>query len=208
MLIRPLFRKRQRGVTLIEVLVAMVVMSIGMLGIAGLQAATAKFQQGSRLRGMVGPMLSDITNRVRVNSSEAGSDVAGSTSSSSYVLSDTWDTQQGAALTISKDCEKSGISCSTSERSNYDMIAWRQKVRTNLPQGAAFLSGDRASGFQATLMWFDKNLTDGNKSDSVPIKAPLCSASTENARISQQNCCPDEASAPEGVRCNRFTFIP
>lgn len=209
MLSRLRARKSHSGVTLIEVLVAMVVMSIGMLGIAGLQAATAKFQQGSRLRGMVSPMLSDITNRVRINADQAGKNAATDADSvSAYVLSDTWDAQQSATLTISKDCEKAGVSCSTLERSSYDMISWRQKVRTNLPQGAVLLSGDRASGFQATLMWFDKNLTDGNKSESVLIKAPLCSAATEIARMSQQNCCPDEADAPEGVRCNRFTFIP
>lgn len=210
MLIRLSPRKRHRGVTLIEVLVAMVVMSIGMLGIAGLQVATAKFQQGSRVRGMLAPMLSDIASRVRTNADQAGDNaITGATYTSSYALSDTWDTQQSATLTVSKDCEKDGVSCTSAERSGYDMSTWRQRVRAAVPQGAALVSGDRASGFQVTFMWMDKGLTDrGSASDSVLVKAPLCSAATETARMSQQNCCPDEASAPEGVRCNRFTFFP
>lgn len=210
MLIRSSPRKLHRGVTLIEVLVALVVMSIGMLGIAGLQVATAQFQQGSRVRGMLAPMLSDIAGRIRTNPDQAGDNAAtGATYTSAYVLSDTWSAQQSATLTVSKNCEQDGVSCSTSERSSYDMIAWRQRVRAAVPQGAAMVSGDRASGFQVTFMWLDKSLTDkGSASDSVLIKAPLCSAANETARMSQQNCCPDEASAPEGVRCNRFTFFP
>ena len=213
MLIRLLPRKRYRGVTLIEVLVAMVVLSFGMLGIAGLQVATAKFQQGSRARGMVAPMLSDIANRIRTNSNEAGDDAATSaTYTSSYALSGTWDAQQSTTLTVSTDCEKTGVTCSTSERSDYDMTIWRQRVRAALPQGAALLSGSKANGFQVTVMWFDKSLTDkGNNTESVLIKSQVCSADAESAqsnRMGQQNCCPAEASAPVGVRCNRFTFVP
>lgn len=213
MLIRLSPRKLHRGVTLIEVLVAMVVMSIGMLGIAGLQVATAKFQQGSRVRGMLAPMLSDIASRIRTNSDQSGNNaVTGAVLTSAYALSSTWDAQQSATLTVTKDCEKDGVSCSTSERSSYDMTTWRQRVRAAVPQGAALVSGDRASGFQVTFMWLDKSLTDkGNASDSVLIKAPVCSTAAETAdsnRMGQQNCCPTEASAPEGVRCNRFTFTP
>jgi type IV pilus assembly protein PilV len=202
-------RKLHRGVTLIEVLVAMVVMSFGMLGIAGLQVATAKFQQGSRVRGMLAPTLSDIANRIRSNSDEAGDNAATTgTYTSSYALSDTWDTQQSAMpLTVLKECEKDGVSCSTSERSSYDMVSWRMRANVALPQGAALLSGNRANGFQVTLMWLDKSLAN----DGVLIKAPLCSTATEKAagnRMGQQNCCPTEANAPEGVRCNRFTFVP
>lgn len=213
MLIRLPMRKRNRGVTLIEVLVAMVIMSIGMLGVAGLQLATAKFQQGSRVRGMLAPMLSDIASRIRTNPDEAGDNAAtGAQYTSSYVLSDTWSTQQSATLTATKYCENNGVTCSTSERAYNDMIAWRQTVRAAVPQGAALISGDRASGFDVTFMWIDKNLTDkGSASDSVLIKAPVCSTDTETAdsnRLGQQNCCPAEASAPEGVRCNRFSFFP
>jgi type IV pilus assembly protein PilV len=213
MLIRSSPRKRHRGVTLIEVLVAMVVMSIGMLGVAGLQVATAKFQQGSRVRGMLAPIYSDITNRIRANADQAGTNaMTGGEFATAYALSDSWDTQQGASLTVAADCEKEGVTCSVTERSSYDMIAWRQKVRAALPQGAALISGNRASGLQVTFMWLDKSLTDkGSASDSVLIKAPVCSTGAEVAdsnRMAQQNCCPAEASAPEGVRCNRFSFTP
>lgn len=208
-------RSASRGVTLIEVLVAMVVMSIGMLGIAGLQAATTKFQQGSRVRGLMAPLLSDIANRVRSNSEEAGSSAAtgaGSAYPSAYVLSDSWATQQSATLSIATNCETGSTSCSTSDRATFDMTAWRQRVRAAMPQGAALLEGDRTNGFRVTFMWFDKQLTDkGNASDSVLVKSPVCSAAAETAgsnRMGQQNCCPEEVSAPEGVRCNRFSFIP
>ena len=206
---------RSKGVTLIEVLVAMVVMSIGMLGIAGLQAATTKFQQGSRVRGLMAPLLSDIANRVRSNAEQAGNNASTGTGSaypSAYVLSDTWATQQSATLNITTNCETGTTNCSTADRVTFDMTAWRQRVRAAMPQGAALLEGDRTNGFQVTFMWFDKQLTDkGNASDSVLVKSPVCSTAAETAgsnRMGQQNCCPAQASTPEGVRCNRFSFIP
>lgn len=200
---------RNRGVTLIEVLVAMVVMSFGMLGVAGLQVATAKFQQGSRVRGMLAPSLSDIASRIRTNADEAGNNAATPDDlTSTYALSATWDEQQSAMpLTVSKQCEDAGVTCSTTERATYDMVSWRMSTNSALPQGAALLSGSRKTGFEVTFMWLDKSLaTDGKL-----IKAPVCSTAAEKTksnRMGQQNCCPAEASAPEGVRCNRFTFVP
>ncbi len=212
--INYLRRATVKGVTLIEVLVAMVVLSIGMLGIAGLQVATTKYQQGNRVRGMVAPIFSDIASRIRSNADQAGNNAnTGLASISAYVLADSWDTQQGTTLTTpSPDCEATATTCTSTQRASYDMMFWRQRIRAALPSGAALLEGDRSQGFQATIMWFDKDYTDkGKAAASQLIKAPICTTSTETSgsnRMSLQNCCPATAGAPVGVRCNRFTFIP
>ncbi len=60
----------QRGFLLLEVLIAMLIFSIGVLGIVGLQASMTRAQTGSKFRAdasflaqrLVGTMWSDVTN--------------------------------------------------------------------------------------------------------------------------------------------------
>ena len=203
----------QKGASLIEVLVAILILSIGMLGMAGLQAATAKFQQGSRVKGAIAVLLSDKTSRVRSNPDMTGNNaVTGATSVSAYALDATWNTLQAATLTVSTDCETGSTTCTTAERATYDMTSWRQRVRASMPGGAALLTGDRATGFTVTFMWFDKeNTTKGQAIDTALSAAQVCTTTAEVAginRMSQQNCCPASADVPAGVRCARYGFTP
>ena len=59
----PITKRRRRhaeaGSTLIEALVAMLVLSIGLLGIAGLASASLRYSQGSWARAAVASGLSD-----------------------------------------------------------------------------------------------------------------------------------------------------
>ena len=57
----------QRGATLIEVLISIVIMAFGMLGLAGMQAATTQFRLGSDIRTSVNELTSDISDRLRGN---------------------------------------------------------------------------------------------------------------------------------------------
>src|SRR6218665_750793 len=61
-----------RGVTLVDVMVAIVVLSIGLLGIAGLQAATLKYKINTWARSSASTLLSDLSERVRINPDSAG----------------------------------------------------------------------------------------------------------------------------------------
>ena len=55
------------GSSLIEALVAMLVLSIGLLGIAGLSAASLRYSQGGWARASISSGLSDLADRVRAN---------------------------------------------------------------------------------------------------------------------------------------------
>ncbi|UCV00608.1 type IV pilus modification protein PilV [Acidovorax radicis] len=199
--------RKTRGVTLIEMMVAILVLSIGMLGIAGLQAATSKYKINTWARSSASTLLSDLSERVRINPDAAGTSFAseGVTATSEYVVDETWATQQSNALTISKNCE--AAACTSSERATYDLLIWRQRVRQSMPLGAALVSGDRRNGLDIALMWFDKEqVDDPNSASAALVKAPVCDGT--EAGMAQQTCCPSEASAPAGVRCARFTFVP
>lgn len=200
-------KNKNRGVTLIEVLVAMVVLSMGLLGIAGLQAGVSRYKANSWVRSAVSSLYSDLADRVRINTDVAGTSLlTGVPSASNYLLSSTWASQQSDALsTPTLNCETT--MCSTTQRATYDMVVWRQLVRNSLPQGAALVTGDLSTGIALTLMWFDKGMTDkGSAEASVLVSSTTC-LGTETG-MARQSCCPAAASAPAGVRCAGFLFTP
>lgn len=58
----------QSGVSLIEVLVAIVILSIGLLGIAGLQLTSFRFMHDSNLMYQAALQANDMADRIRANS--------------------------------------------------------------------------------------------------------------------------------------------
>jgi type IV pilus assembly protein PilV len=65
--------KTQSGFTLLEVLVAIVVLSLGLLGLAGLQAASLSNNQTAYYRGIATQQAYDIADRLRANRAGVGS---------------------------------------------------------------------------------------------------------------------------------------
>lgn len=61
----------QKGVTLIEVLVAIIVLSIGLLGLAGLQSAGLTHNQSANFRSTATTMTYSILDSMRANRIEA-----------------------------------------------------------------------------------------------------------------------------------------
>jgi type IV pilus assembly protein PilV len=59
--------RQQRGMTLIEILVAIVVLSIGLLGLAGLQLKGMQVNQGSVYRWQAAMLAEDIADRMRAD---------------------------------------------------------------------------------------------------------------------------------------------
>ena len=225
---------RSKGVTLIEVLVAIIILSIGLLGIAGLQVATAKYRLGSGSRAATAALYSDYTDRIRMNPDMAGPNAisggvdpaitSSDLDSSKYTYQTTWAAQQLVSDTTlntlltsaTSACDGSSSACTPVNRATYDMLAWRKRVRDSLPQGAVYVTGNSKVGIEVTLMWLDKdntnksvNVDDGSAPTQVSlITPPSCSAVTAPTGLALQTCCPAGASVAAGVRCTRFSFTP
>lgn len=63
--------KRQAGLTLIEVLVALLIMCIGLLGAAALQVNALKYTDSSSLSSQASFIAYDMMDRIRANSANA-----------------------------------------------------------------------------------------------------------------------------------------
>jgi type IV pilus assembly protein PilV len=58
---------RQRGVSMIELLVSLLIFTFGMLGLAGLQTRTLTFNQSSLFRSQATALTDDILDRMRAD---------------------------------------------------------------------------------------------------------------------------------------------
>ncbi|MCX7101946.1 MAG: type IV pilus modification protein PilV, partial [Methylobacter sp.] len=59
--------KQTAGFTLIEVLIAMLVLAVGLLGLAGLQATSLKSNQSAYNRSQATQLAYDLADRMRAN---------------------------------------------------------------------------------------------------------------------------------------------
>lgn len=66
-------RRAQRGITMVESLVALVVLSVGMLGIAGLYISSLKAGRSALVRTQAVALATDIADRIRANRAGLGS---------------------------------------------------------------------------------------------------------------------------------------
>lgn len=57
----------QRGFSLIEVLIALLVTSVGLLGLAALQAKSLQYNHGAYLRSQANILAYDMADRMRIN---------------------------------------------------------------------------------------------------------------------------------------------
>src|SRR5215510_11075504 len=64
-------RSLQRGLSMIEVLVAIVIISLGLLGMAGLQASGLRTSQSAFYRAQAAQFANDMAERMRANLGDA-----------------------------------------------------------------------------------------------------------------------------------------
>lgn len=100
-------KHRQVGFSLIEILVTMVVLSIGLLGIAGLQASGLRNNHAAYTKTQATNLAMDMAERIRANPN----------GQTNYVDFDTSDT-----IPSEPDCISSG--CTPTQLADYDKFEW------------------------------------------------------------------------------------
>lgn len=113
---------RQRGISMVESLVALVVIAVGMLGIAGLYLSSLQASRSAKLRSHAVELASSIADRIRANRDAA----------TAYAT----DTYGGAPA--EHDCETAR--CTPNELAEDDLARWLVDIRATLP-GAEAVTG-------------------------------------------------------------------
>lgn len=103
-------KARERGFTLIEVLVAMLVLSIGVLGVAGMQVTALKNLQSSSSFGVAAMLANDMADRMWINQAQALADAYNHT----------------AADNDPANCVDEA--CSGAELAEFDIAEWQRQL--------------------------------------------------------------------------------
>ena len=117
-------RQRQSGFTLIEVLVSVIVLSIGLVGVATLQAVSLKNNQSAFMRSQASALAYDLADRMRSNVLTADSNLY----------------DPGTAATITT-C-KTAVGCTPQQLAQNDLAEWNAAIGTYLPMGEGFVCID------------------------------------------------------------------
>ncbi len=139
--------KRQGGYSLLEILVALLVLSIGLLGLAGLQTASLQSNQSAAQVSQATTLAQDLLDRMRANTD--------------------------AARSGDYDVDFGDFSGSGSGIAAEDMDQWLRQVQTAFPglcsgscdgdDCGASVSVDRDGRVMIDIRWADERLDEDNE---------------------------------------------
>ena len=128
--------KTVQGFTLVEVLIALIIMSVGMLGIAGLYVHSMQAGRTSLFRHQAVTIAGDVADRIRANPKAAGA----------YAVA-------GGA---DNNCVDGGINCTPAAMAANDIFLWGIQAADALPTGTVTIVFDNAPvppTYQITVRW-------------------------------------------------------
>jgi type IV pilus assembly protein PilV len=194
--------KQQSGVTLIEVLVSILVLSVGLLGMLGMQAGSMRFEQGAWVRSAVSAAVADFSDGIRMLPNALPTEVASVRTYATELAA----TEDNDYFVPDKDCNSTN--CTPAEFASFQRVSWRRGINGSFPGGVGFIeqagvAGQLSQTYTLTIAWADKSLVGSDGSASA---APTC-VGTE-ALAAARNCCPSAISAPAGIRCTRVVVLP
>jgi type IV pilus assembly protein PilV len=125
---------RTRGVTLVEVLVALLILSVGLLGIAGLYVENLRTGRTGALRTQAATLAADMAERIRTN-------------------------RTGAAAFVrvtGQRCTELAGSASIDEVAANEVACWQEDVANLLPNGTGIVARDTTTvpaTYTVTVSW-------------------------------------------------------
>lgn len=141
--------RTQAGATLIEVLIAMVVLAVALLGMAGLTSASIKYNQFSRIQATGLSLVNDYAERARAN-------LAGFATYENKVAYNA-STRATAATDPSGSVETCEVTAAPTNTcgaavATYDKTQWLLNVTNRLPGGTAYVEAELPAVPAATGM--------------------------------------------------------
>jgi len=152
---------RHAGSSLLEVLVTMVILSIGLLGYAGMQASSLRSTETGRMRSEVIALAGDISERLKANQQQAD---AGA--------------YNGSFSENSSPPDCSLNACTSRQMSKQDLSSWYERLST-LPDGKGNITKTiiTIDGIDSTLMTISLCWNEGR----VAAPNSSCPPQSDNA---------------------------
>lgn len=144
----PVVLGRQRGAGLVEVMVAVVIVAFALLGMAGLQVSSLRYQKTAHVRMLAAQYTADIGDRMRANMAGAAS--------GNYVTA-TGDTYAGGAGTDPGNCDGTATLTAT-QAAACDLYNWRVNLNNSM-KGWGEVAGAHPK-FTVTVYFREPNKKD------------------------------------------------
>jgi type IV pilus assembly protein PilV len=126
---------RQRGVTLIEVLIAMLILAVGLLGMASLQVRAVSDTSNSSFRSIAIFYVNDMADRIRANP-----------------VGEQGNLYNDASGGSEKDNCLKVAGCNSSDMAAHDKWEWLENVGDALPAGAGTIT-KTGNVYTVTVSW-------------------------------------------------------
>ncbi len=118
--------KNSKGFTIIEVLVAMVILSIGVLSLGLLQLTAVQNTQGGHMRSQAAILAYDVIDSMRAN--------IPAVANGDYRIT------FAQATPVAVDCYGPGANCTTAQMATTDLNRWRNVLTNYQPSGSGQVS--------------------------------------------------------------------
>lgn len=154
-------RHSEQGFTLIEILVAVLVLSFGLLGLAMLQATGLRYNTDSYMRSQATILAYDLIDRMRAN--KAGADAG------HYCLGSAMPVCETTAAPAEELCGDAPSGCASSAQlAQYDLSRWYTLQKRFLSPGAqdssirgeivTTPSGSVINQYTVTMRWSERDI--------------------------------------------------
>ncbi|GLQ94636.1 type IV pilus modification protein PilV [Dyella acidisoli] len=150
--------QRMRGFTLLEVMVALVILSIGLIGLAAMQASALSSTHGSQLESMVAIQARSLAEAMSANPDywANNSPTFTITSSTSSPTTPVYGTNTPAAPT--GGCINTV--CSPANMAGYDVQQWATQLLQQVPGASATITCTASApvGCKIAIQWTEKSV--------------------------------------------------
>ena len=155
-------RRQQRhgGFSLVEVLITLVIMSVGMLGIAGLYVQSMQAGRTSMFRHHAVTLAGDVADRIRANP--------------------TADIAYTAPVGVNNNCVPPGVvDCTAVQMAANDILLWKDQADNTLPGGDVTIVLTPEAGlvpptYQITVSWTEPGQVPApNYTITIPVLADI-----------------------------------
>ena len=137
------------GFTLLEVMIAMVIFSIGLLGLAGIQAVALKNNNSAYTRTVTMQLAYNMADVLRASTNNEGNIISAFDTVTTAI--------PGTAPTSCVQKDGGGApDCTETDLSSFEIYHWKKRIEKELASGLGSISKN-ADVYTITIMWDDEH---------------------------------------------------
>lgn len=151
---------RSSGFTLIEILITLLILSIGLLGMASLQVHGLRSNQSAYLKSQASMLTYDMADRMRANAVRA-------------IAGDYTDFDTDGVVPADPGCSDDATGCTAAQISTTDMAEWARRINGTggaialLPDAQGTITRGAGNLFTVAIIWKETTWDEDNATRNV-----------------------------------------